>query len=58
MDLLLVTDGNKSRYVSKILTNLGFTKPRIKTKNTFPRIVCSVLVVKMSWQNIKSLFEH
>ena len=38
---------------SKILTDLCFTKQRIKTKNTFVRVVYSVLVVKMCWQNIK-----
>ena len=48
MDLLLVTDGNKSHYVCiKDLTDLCFTKQRIKTKNTFVRVVYSVLVVKM-----------
>ena len=39
--------------ISKILTDLSFTKQRIKTKNTFVRVVYSVLVVKMCWQNIK-----
>ena len=38
---------------SKILTDLCFTKQRIKTKNTFAKVVYSVLVVKMCWQNIK-----
>ena len=38
---------------SKISADLCFTKQRIKTKNTFVKIVCSVLVVKMCWQNIK-----
>ena len=37
----------------KILTDLCFTKQRIKTKNTFARVVGSVLVVKMCWQSIK-----
>ena len=51
VDLLLVI---KSHYVYiRILTDLYFTKQRIKTKNTFSRVVCSVLVVKMCWQNIK-----
>ena len=38
---------------SKILTDLCFTKQKIKTKNTFAKVVYSVLVVKMCWQNIK-----
>ena len=33
--------------VSKILTDLCFTKQRIKTKNTFVKFVCSFLVAKM-----------
>ena len=33
--------------ISMILTDLCFTKQRIKTKNTFARVVGSVLVVKM-----------
>ena len=32
---------------SKILTDLFFTKQKIKTKNTFTKVVYSVLVVKM-----------
>ena len=39
--------------ISEILTDLSFTKRRIKTKNTFGKVVCSVLVVKMCWQSIK-----
>ena len=39
--------------ISKILTDLCFTKQRIKTKNAFVRVVYSVLVVIMYWQNIK-----
>ena len=34
-------------YISKILTDLCFTKQRIKTKNNFAKVVYSVLVVKM-----------
>ena len=34
-------------YTSKILTDLFFTKQRIKTKNIFARVVYSVLVVKI-----------
>ena len=33
--------------ISKILTDLCFTKQKIKTKNTFEGVVCSALVVKM-----------
>ena len=40
---------------SKILTDLCFTKQRIKTKNTFAKVVYSVLVVEMCWQYIKKL---
>ena len=48
IDLLLVNDGDKSHYVHiKDFNRLSFTKQRIKTKNTFVRIVYSVLVVKM-----------
>ena len=32
--------------ISKILTDLCFTKQRIKTKDTFEKVVCSVSVVK------------
>ena len=38
---------------TQILTDLCFTKQKIKTKNTFAKVVYSVLVVKMCWQNIK-----
>ena len=49
IDLLLVIDENKSHYVYiKVLTNLCFTKQKIKIKNSFARVACSVLVVKMS----------
>ena len=39
--------------ISKILTNLCFTKQIIKTRNTFVRVVYSALVAKWCWQNIK-----
>ena len=39
--------------ISKILTDLCFTKQRIKAKNTFLRVVYSALIVKLCWQNIK-----
>ena len=35
------------------MTDLCFTKQRIKTKNTFVRVVYSALVVKMCRQSIK-----
>ena len=38
---------NNIMYTSKILTDLCFTKQRIKTKNNFAKVVYSVLVVKM-----------
>ena len=38
---------------SKILTDSRFTKQQIKTKNTFAKVVYSVLVVEKYWQNIK-----
>ena len=38
---------------SKTLTDLCFTKQRIKTKNAFVRVVYSALVVKMCRQSIK-----
>ena len=48
MDLLFLIDGDKSHYVSlKILTDLCSTKWKIKTKNGFVKVVCSVLVNKM-----------
>ena len=39
--------------ISKILTDLCFTKQRIETKNTFVRVAYSVLVLKVCRQNIK-----
>ena len=49
MDLLLVIDEKKNHIIciSKILTDLCFKKQKIKTKDTFARVVCYVLVVKM-----------
>ena len=40
--------------ISKILTDLCFTKQKVKTKNTFAGVVYSALVVKMCWHNIKN----
>ena len=39
----------------KILTDLCFTKQKIKIKTTFAKVVYSVLVVKMCWENINKL---
>ena len=41
----------KARHMckSKIFIDLCFTKQRIKIKNTFARVVYSVLVAKMCW---------
>ena len=48
MDLLLLMMMiNHIMCISKILTDLCFTKQKIKTKNGFTRVVCNVLVVKM-----------
>ena len=44
---------NHIMCTSKILTDLCFIKQRIKTKNTFAKVVYSVLVVKACWENIK-----
>ena len=38
---------NRIMCLSWILTDLCFTKQRIKTKNTFVRVACNVLVIKM-----------
>ena len=40
-------------FRSNVLTDLCLTKQRIKTENTFAKVVYSVLVVKMFWQNIR-----
>ena len=42
-------------YISKTLTDLCFRKQKIKTENTFEKVVYSVLVLKMCWQNIRKL---
>ena len=48
MDLLLIFDGDKSQYVYiKDLHRFIFHKTKNKDKNTFPKVVYSVLVVKM-----------
>ena len=40
--------------VSKFVTDLCFTNQKIKTKNTFVKVVSNALVVRMCWQNIKA----
>ena len=47
IDLLLLIDDDKSHYVYiKDLTDLFFTKRKIKIKNGFVKVVDNVLVVK------------
>ena len=41
--------------ISKILTDLCSAKQKIKTKNTFAKVVYSALVVKMCWKNINKI---
>ena len=41
------------RCISKTLTDLCFTKQGIKTKTTFAKVFCNVVVVKMCCQSIK-----
>ena len=46
MDFLLLIDDDKHiMYTSKIFTDLFFIKQKIKTQNTFAKVVYSVLVV-------------
>ena len=40
---------------SKILTDLCFTKQKIKAENGSVKVVYSVLVAKMCWKNIKKI---
>ena len=48
MDLFLVTDGDKPHYVySKDFDRFVFNKTKKTTKNTFAKVVYSILVVKM-----------
>ena len=52
VDLLLIIDDNKSHYV--YIKDFGkFMFHKTKTKNTFAKVVYSVLVVKMYRLNIK-----
>ena len=53
MDFLLVIDEKKSHYVYiKDFDRFMFHTAKNKTRNTFVKVVCSVLVVKKYWQNI------
>ena len=55
VDLLLLIDDGKSHSVYiKDFDRFMFNK-KIKTKNGFVKVVYSVLVVKMYWQNIKMI---
>ena len=48
MDLLLFKmTTSHIMYTLKIFTDLCFTKQKIKIKNTFTKVVCSILVVKV-----------
>ena len=48
MDLLLLINDDKSHYVYiKDFNKFMFHKTKIKTKNGFVKVVCSVLVKKM-----------
>ena len=53
--LLLMMKTNHVMCTFKILTDLCFTKQKIKTKNSFAEVVSSVLAVKMYWQNINKI---
>ena len=44
---------NHIMYTLQILTDLCFIKQKIKTKNTFVRVVYSAFVVRMCWQKHK-----
>ena len=47
---------NHIMYTSKILTDLCFTKQKMKIKNTFAKVVYSVSAVNMYWLSIKIVF--
>ena len=56
MDLLLLTDDDKSHYVCiKDFNRSMFHKRKSKKKNGSVRVVYNVLVMKMCWQNIKKI---
>ena len=43
------------KCISKILTDLGVIKPKIKIKNIFANVVYNVLVVKKVCKNTKKM---
>ena len=50
MDLLLISDKNKSHYMYiKVLIDLYVIIQNLRQKNTFENIVYNVLVVKKPW---------
>ena len=50
VDFLLLIDDGTSHYVYiKDFNRFVFHKTKVKTKNGFVEVVCSVLVVKMYW---------
>ena len=53
IDLLMITDCNRSMSIWKNVTDLCATRQSVKLKKTFASIVYNVLVVKKFWQNIK-----
>ena len=53
MDVLMITDCNRSMSISKNLTDLCGIRQSVKIKKTFASIVYNVLVAKEFWQNIK-----
>ena len=56
IDLLLISDKFKSHYMYiKHFDRFMFNKTNTRVKNTFVRIVYSVLVVKMFYVNIKKV---
>ena len=57
IDLLLLIDNDKSHYVYiKDFDRFMFYKiKKTKTKNGFVEVVCSILVAKICWQNIKNI---
>ena len=58
MDLLVIFDGDKSHYVYiKDFDSSCFKKQKIKIKNTLEKLF-TVLIMKMYWPNIKSLFKN
>ena len=53
MDVLMITDCNRSMSIGKNLTDLCAIRNSVKIKKTFASIVYNVVVGKEFWQNIK-----